>query len=64
MSKSPVDVDVVFHNEEQRQQADIKVEKNRRLRYPIYADGETVSGKVIWEYMCVKFVTWMPTCRE
>lgn len=57
MSKSPVDVDVVFHNEEQRQQADIKVEKNRRLRYPIYADGETVSGKVIWEYMCVKFVT-------
>ncbi|CAO3650031.1 unnamed protein product [Mucor fragilis] len=47
MSKSPVDVDVVFHNEEQRQQADIKVEKNRRLRYPIYADGETVSGKII-----------------
>ncbi|GAN08416.1 vacuolar protein sorting-associated protein 26 [Mucor ambiguus] len=47
MSKSPVDVDVVFHNEEQRKQADIKVERNRRLRYPIYADGETVSGKII-----------------
>ncbi|KAL7320613.1 Vacuolar protein sorting-associated protein 26, variant 2 [Mucor circinelloides] len=47
ISKSPVDVDVVFHNEEQRKQADIKVEKNRRQRYPIYADGETVSGKVI-----------------
>ncbi|KAI8639140.1 vacuolar protein sorting-associated protein 26-domain-containing protein [Parasitella parasitica] len=47
ISKSLVDIDVVFHNEEQRKQAEIKVEKNRRQRYPIYLDGETVSGKIV-----------------
>ncbi|CEP18776.1 hypothetical protein [Parasitella parasitica] len=47
MSKVPVDIDVMFHNEEQRKQADIKVEKNRRQRYPIFVDGEAVSGKII-----------------
>lgn len=62
ISKSPVDVDVVFHNEEQRKQADIKVEKNRRQRYPIYADGETVSGKVNYTCTCVKINVHMPTC--
>lgn len=52
ISKSPVDIVVVFHNEEQRMKADIKVEKNRRQRYLIYLDGETVSGQVyIYIYM-------------
>ncbi|KAI7889534.1 vacuolar protein sorting-associated protein 26-domain-containing protein [Mucor mucedo] len=44
---TPVDIEVLFHNEEQRKHIDTRVEKDRRERYPVYLDGETVSGKVI-----------------
>ncbi|KAI8883201.1 putative PEP8-vacuolar protein sorting/targeting protein [Backusella circina FSU 941] len=44
---TPIDIEVLFDNEEQRKHVDIKVEKDRRERYPVYLDGETISGKVI-----------------
>ncbi|KAI9283231.1 putative PEP8-vacuolar protein sorting/targeting protein [Sporodiniella umbellata] len=43
---SPVDIDVQFDKEDTRKTIDVKVEKDRKEAFPIYLDGETVSGKV------------------
>ncbi|GAA5811261.1 hypothetical protein MFLAVUS_004694 [Mucor flavus] len=44
---TPVDIEVLFQDEEQRKHIDTRVEKDRRERYPIYLDGENVVGKII-----------------
>lgn len=36
----------MFQNEDKRKHIDTKVEKDRRERYPVYLDGESVVGKV------------------
>lgn len=43
---TPVDIEVAFTNQDQRKHVDVKVDKDRRESYPVYLDGETVSGKV------------------
>ncbi|KAG2220671.1 hypothetical protein INT45_008214 [Circinella minor] len=43
---TPVDIDISFTGEDQRKKVDVKVDKERRETYPVYLDGETVSGKV------------------
>lgn len=41
-----MDVDITFADADQRKHVDIKVDKDRTETYPVYLDGETVSGKV------------------
>ncbi|OBZ91414.1 Vacuolar protein sorting-associated protein 26B [Choanephora cucurbitarum] len=43
---TPVDIEVSFSNEEQRKHVEVKVEKDRKQNFPVYLDGESVSGKV------------------
>jgi vacuolar protein sorting-associated protein 26 len=40
-----LDIEVKFSNEEERKHLEVKVEKDRKESYPLYLDGETVSGK-------------------
>ena len=44
---SPVDVEVRLDGDESRRQVEIKVEKDRRERCPVYFDGESVKGQVV-----------------
>ncbi|KAI8058938.1 vacuolar protein sorting-associated protein 26-domain-containing protein [Gilbertella persicaria] len=41
-----VDIDISFTNEEQRKHVEVKVDKDRKQNFPVYLDGETVTGKV------------------
>ncbi|KAL9540983.1 Vacuolar protein sorting-associated protein 26B [Mucor bainieri] len=43
---TPVDIEVIFSNEEQRKHMEVKVEKDKKENYPVFLDGETVAGKV------------------
>ncbi|KAF9369460.1 hypothetical protein CPC16_004496, partial [Podila verticillata] len=43
---TPVDIDIHFNGQEQRKQIEAKVDKDRREKFPLYFDGETVAGKV------------------
>jgi len=43
---SPADIDITFDNEDQRKQVEVKVDKDRREKFPLYLDGESVTGKV------------------
>lgn len=43
---SPVDVDIRLESDEQRRQVEVKVDKDRRERCPVYFDGESVKGQV------------------
>ncbi|CAO3699421.1 unnamed protein product [Rhizopus stolonifer] len=43
---SPLDIEVQFEQEDVRKTLDVKVEKDRKENFPVYLDGETVSGKV------------------
>ncbi|CAG8440525.1 11928_t:CDS:2 [Diversispora eburnea] len=40
---SPVDIDIRFNGEENRKVVEVKVDKDRRDKFPLYFDGETVS---------------------
>jgi vacuolar protein sorting-associated protein 26 len=41
------DVDIRFDGEENRKWVDVKVNRDQRDRFPLYSDGETVSGTVL-----------------
>lgn len=43
---TPVDIEVIFSNEEQRKHMEVKVEKDKKENFPVFLDGETVAGKV------------------
>lgn len=43
---TPVDIDVVLQNADERQMVDVKLDKNRREKAPLYMDGESVKGAV------------------
>ena len=43
---SPVDVDVKVEGEEDRKQVEIKLDKEKPVRCPVYYDGESVVGQV------------------
>lgn len=43
---TPVDIDVVLEDAEDRSMVDVKLDKNRREKAPLYMDGESVKGAV------------------
>mgnify|MGYP003623110458 CR=1 FL=1 len=43
---TPVDIDVVLEDTDDRQMVDVKLDKNRREKAPLYMDGESVKGAV------------------
>ena len=43
---TPVDIDVVLEDLDERQTVDVKLDKGRRERVPLYMDGESVKGAV------------------
>ena len=42
----PVDVEIELDGEDERKQVEIKMEKDKTVRCPVYYDGESVVGKV------------------
>ncbi|CAG8587080.1 16631_t:CDS:2, partial [Racocetra fulgida] len=40
------DIDVRFNGEESRKLVEVKIDKDRREKFPLYFDGETVAGRV------------------
>lgn len=43
---TPVDIDIVLEDADDRQMVDVKLDKNRREKAPLYMDGESVKGNV------------------
>jgi vacuolar protein sorting-associated protein 26 len=43
---TPVDIDIVLEDADDRQMVDVKLDKNRREKAPLYMDGESVRGAV------------------
>ena len=43
---TPLDIDIVLDNTDDRPTVDVKLDKNRREKCPLYLDGETVKGAV------------------
>lgn len=41
-----VDIDIVLQDTDERAMVDMKMEKNRREKAPLYMDGESVRGAV------------------
>ncbi|KAJ1556337.1 Vacuolar protein sorting-associated protein 26B [Cladochytrium tenue] len=47
LGSSAADIDVLFSVEDQRKVVEVKVDKDRKSKFPLYFDGESVSGKVV-----------------
>ena len=43
---TPVDIDIVLEDSDDRQTVDVKLDKNRKEKVPLYLDGESVKGQV------------------
>lgn len=43
---TPVDIDIVLEDSDDRSMVDVKLDKNRREKAPLYMDGESVKGAV------------------
>jgi vacuolar protein sorting-associated protein 26 len=43
---TPVDIDIVLDDADERSMVDVKLDKNRREKAPLYMDGESVKGAV------------------
>lgn len=43
---TPLDIDIVLDEGDERPTVDVKLEKNRREKAPLYMDGESVKGAV------------------
>ena len=43
---TPVDIDIVLEDGDDRQSVDVRLDKNRREKAPLYMDGESVKGAV------------------
>ncbi|KAK8156393.1 vacuolar protein sorting-associated protein 26B-A [Phyllosticta citrichinensis] len=43
---TPVDIDIVLEDSDERATVDVKLDKNRREKVPLYMDGESVKGQV------------------
>lgn len=43
---TPVDIDIVLEDADDRTMVDVKLDKNRREKAPLYMDGESVKGAV------------------
>ncbi|KAI9784545.1 MAG: hypothetical protein M1816_000811 [Peltula sp. TS41687] len=44
---TPVDIDIVLDDWDDRQMVDVRLDKNRREKIPLYMDGESVKGQVM-----------------
>jgi hypothetical protein len=42
------DIEILLSDEDQRKLVEVKVDKDRKAKYPLFFDGESVSGKVIF----------------
>lgn len=43
---TPVDIDIILDGSDERQTVDVKLDKGRREKVPLYMDGESVKGAV------------------
>lgn len=43
---TPVDIDIVLEDTDNRSMVDVKLDKNRREKAPLFMDGESVKGAV------------------
>ena len=43
---TPVDIDIVLEDGDDRSAVDVKLDKNRREKAPLYMDGESIKGAV------------------
>ncbi|KAF2460917.1 vacuolar protein sorting-associated protein 26B-A [Lineolata rhizophorae] len=43
---TPLDIDIVLEDTDERAMVDVKLDKNRREKVPLYMDGESVKGQV------------------
>jgi vacuolar protein sorting-associated protein 26 len=43
---TPVDIDIVLEDADDRSMVDVKLDKNRREKAPLFMDGESVKGAV------------------
>ena len=43
---TPVDIDIVLEDTDERAMVDVKLDKNRKEKVPLYMDGESVKGAV------------------
>lgn len=43
---TPVDIDIVLEDTDEKAMVDMKLDKNRREKAPLYMDGESVKGAV------------------
>ena len=43
---TPVDIDIVLEDLDDRSAVDVKLDKNRKEKVPLYLDGESVKGQV------------------
>ena len=43
---TPVDIDIVLEDADDRATVDVKLDKNRKEKAPLYFDGESVKGAV------------------
>jgi hypothetical protein len=43
---TPVDIDIVLEDLDERTTVDVKLDKNRKEKVPLYLDGESVKGQV------------------
>jgi hypothetical protein len=43
---TPVDIDIVLEDSDDRSTVDVKLDKNRKEKVPLYLDGESVKGQV------------------
>ncbi|KAI8804877.1 putative PEP8-vacuolar protein sorting/targeting protein [Cladochytrium replicatum] len=44
---SSADIEVLLNGEDERRLVEVKVEKDKKSKFPLYFDGESVSGKVL-----------------
>jgi vacuolar protein sorting-associated protein 26 len=43
---TPLDIDIVLEDSDERQSVDVKLDKARKEKVPLYLDGESVKGAV------------------
>lgn len=44
--KSPLDIEIRLEGEDQRKHVDVRLDKRRKEKVPLFVDGETVKGTV------------------
>ncbi|KAK7203135.1 vacuolar protein sorting-associated protein 26-domain-containing protein [Myxozyma melibiosi] len=45
--KSPLDIEIRLDGEDQRKHVDVRIDKRRKEKVPLFVDGETVKGSIV-----------------